>query len=332
MKKALSIRPASIGDCLFGKYFLENIHLAYPHAKLGIVVPGKSGMIKDLFAGESWLEVLEANRRSPSSIVKLWRQFGGSDIVLTHYTGSTVNIAIKVIGKLLAKRGGLAGFSDASSLNTFIFDKYLQTKPEIPTRLFEVQALEAFDIPVALAYPRLSFIKDEHALQKFSLTAPYIVVQLFSGSKSRGLSVEAMRRLLLALSKTLPHVTLVLAGGKGDIGEATEASKDIPKVRIISGAATLQELMNLIDKSVCVVSLDTGVGHIAAHMRKQAFILTSCIGEFGWWGKEQYGPDAPIETFIHHPPEHVHVSKFYPECLEKIDMESVANAVARKMR
>src|SRR3989344_4371868 len=108
--KAITFRPGSIGDSLMGKYFLENIHAQYPDARLGIVVGSRAGMLRDLFAGEPWLEVVEANRGAPRSLVALWRGWRGSDVVLTYYTAGAIQLPTKLIVRVLARRGALAGF------------------------------------------------------------------------------------------------------------------------------------------------------------------------------------------------------------------------------
>ena len=41
VRKVLTFRASSIGDTLIGKYFLENVHAAYPDARCGIVVAGR---------------------------------------------------------------------------------------------------------------------------------------------------------------------------------------------------------------------------------------------------------------------------------------------------
>src|SRR3989338_3419571 len=87
IEKALTFRASSIGDCLMGKYLLENIHAQFPNARLGIVVASRGAMIRDLFATYPWLEVIEANRRSPRSLFYLWRNFRNSDLVMTQYAG-----------------------------------------------------------------------------------------------------------------------------------------------------------------------------------------------------------------------------------------------------
>ena len=82
IKKVLTLRASSIGDSLMGKYFLENVHAAYPESRAYILVGGRGGMIKDLFRAYSWLTVIEANRKSPGSVVRAFRELSGCDLTL----------------------------------------------------------------------------------------------------------------------------------------------------------------------------------------------------------------------------------------------------------
>lgn len=333
MFKALTFRPASIGDALMGKYFLENIRAQYPKARLAIVVGSRASLLRDLFAGEPWLEVVEANRRAPSSLVTLWRQWRGSDAVLTYYTAGTLNLSTKLIARFLARHGALTGFDDVSSLNSYFYDHLLPCPTRSRSvRLHECDALTALGVPISIKKLSLNYVPISGVAEKFGITDPYVIVHLFSGSKSRGLSTGHMRELLVALVAEMPGTTLVLSGGAGDVAEATEASTGLPAV-VIAGRATLQELMNLIAGSRIVVSLDTGVGHLAAHIGRPPVILSTCLGRISWWGPDQYGfdkltaggPGIPAALFTR--ADRCiggHVFKSYPDCLTAIDMDAVA--------
>lgn len=329
MFKAFTFRPASIGDALMGKYFLENIRAKYPDARLGIVVGSRASMLRDLFAGEPWIEIVEANRRTPSSLISLWRQWRASDAVLTYYTAGTLNLSTKLIARLLARRGALAGFSDFSKISSYLYDHLLPLPiRDRSVRLHECDALTALGVPVSVNRLSLNYVPIPGVAEKFGISGPYVIVHLFSGSKSRGLSTSHMRELLVALATEMPGTTLVLSGGPMDVTEAVEASDGLPVI-IIAGRASLQELMNLIMGSRVVVSLDTGVGHLAAHLGRPPVIISTCLGRISWWGPDQYGPGIPAALFTC-----VdrcvggHVFKSYPDCLVAIDMHAVAEKTA----
>jgi len=138
-----------------------------------------------------------------------------------------------------------------------------------------------------------------------------------------------MHELVSELAKYMPDTTLVLSGGAGDAAEALEVAQKQPTAVVIAGRATLQEMMNLIADSRAVVSLDTGMGHLAAHLGRPPIILSTCLGRISWWGSDQYGPGIPAALFTC-----VdrcvggHVFKSYPDCLAAINMDAVAAKVS----
>ncbi|TSC63797.1 MAG: heptosyltransferase I [Parcubacteria group bacterium Gr01-1014_91] len=326
IKKALTFRASSIGDCLMGKYLLENIHAQFPNARLGIVVGGSGAMIRDLFSAYPWLEVIEANRYSPRILRSLYRDFCGSDLVVTQYAGKAggrFGLASKLAARLLAKDGGLIGFTDASPWNKFLYDKLVPISSSDAIAEHDRAALRAAGVPVSLQFPTLQYIKDSEVLSKFNLEAgKYVVVHLFAGNTARGLHADKKRELLVALAEKLPSARLIVTGGASDREEALHAADGLP-ARVIAGDATLQEMMNLIAQSHGVVSVDTGIAHITAQLGKPLIVLRTCVGR-AWWLSGQYGSDAPITVFsCDSVCKNGHIAKAYPACMDAIDIGEV---------
>mgnify|MGYP001569562808 FL=1 len=314
-----------------GKYLLENIHAQFPAARLGIVVAGRAGMIRDLFAAYPWLEVIEANRRSPRSLFYLWKNFRGSDLIVTQYAGKPggrFSFPSKLFARMLAKRGGLIGFHDASRWNEMLYDTLLPQSPSTAPAALEREALRTAGIPIVYEYPTMQCLPMPNVLGKFGLVPGwYIVVHLFAGNKNRGLHPDKKRALLVALAKELPNTRLVISGGADDREEAQTAAKGLAAT-VIAGDATLQELMNLIVESRGVVSVDTGVAHITAQLSKPLVVLATCLG-LHWWGEGQYGANAPIALFTcSNLCLAGHVYKEYPDCMNKINVEEVAQRIS----
>src|SRR5690242_15574867 len=116
--KVVTFRAPSIGDALMALYLFENIHAAYPNARCALVVPARGAMIRDLFAAYPWIEVIEASHRNPRAALYLLKDFWHSDLVVTPYTAGVITLPTKLMGWLLASRGGLVGFANTSSKNT----------------------------------------------------------------------------------------------------------------------------------------------------------------------------------------------------------------------
>ncbi len=313
IKKALTFRASSIGDCLMGKYLLDNVHAQFPNARCGIVVGSRGAMIRDLLADYPWIEVIEANRRSPRALWRLWWRWRGSDIVVTQYAGKpsgTFSLSSKLVGRLLGKT--LIGFKDASAFG-FLYDTLLPFDPMEAPAECERRALAAAGIRVSIPYPTL------HATAPAASTRQ-IVVHLFSGSAKRGLSAERKHALVQALERQLPtDVQILLTGTPGERAQALEAAKGTRAS--VHTDMTLQETMALIAASERVVALDTGVAHIAAQLGKPLIVFTSCLGA-QWWTLKQYGAPETVRVCTNRAAcggHHAMVD--YPPCLNAISYD-----------
>ena len=329
IKKALTFRASSIGDCLMGKYLLENIHSAFPDARLGLVVASRAGMIRDLFEAYPWLEVIEANRYSPQALFALISNFYESDIIVTQYAGKkggTFSLASKLFARMLAKRGGLIGFSDTSSWNTILYDKLVPIHSDIAVAEHDREALRAAGLSVNLPFPTLKVVQNDSVLSQFNVeTKKFIIAHFFAGGAGRSISSEKSRELLLALRCAIPKNISILVSGAAADRELAFAIANGVEARVIAGETTLQEVMNLIKHSSAVVSVDTGMAHITAQLGTPLIVMRTCVGR-NWWFSEQYGKDAPLTVFSRDELcSRGHIYKNYPDCINAIDMNDVAS-------
>ncbi len=306
--------------------------MQFPDARLGIVVASRAEMIRDLFRAYPWLEIIEANRRSPRTLFWLWRHFRNSDLIVTQYAGKpggSFSLWSKLAARVLAKRGGLTGFADVSIWNTVLYDQIVPIQSDVAIIEHERAALRAVGILVPLRFPTLSFVRDDAVLARFKLQAgKYIVAHLFSGSAGRGLHPDKKRELLALLAEKLPDTSLVISGGQANKVEALRMTEHLTTT-IVAGDTTLQELMNIIAHSRGVMSLDTGVAHIAAQLHRPLIVMRTCIGAH-WWLPGQYGEHAPVSVFSSDAlcTGVGHVYKNYPDCMNAINMQEVSQQVS----
>ena len=309
-----------------GKYLLDNVHAQFPNARLGIVVADKGALIRGLFAAYPWLEIIEASRRNPRSLVSLWWRFKRCDLVVTQYAGKpggSFSMASKLAARLLARRDGLVGFVDSSRWNRFLYNHIVPVRQDVAVADHDRTALTEAGLAITLPYPTLEFVR-ESVLTRFGLEkGKYVVVHLFSGNAGRGLHPDKKHELLTALSKKLHGTCLVISGGDSEREEALQIAEHIPAT-VVAGEVTLQDMMNLIHEGASVVSVDTGIAHIAAQLGKPLTVLRSCLGA-NWWLPGQYGNEARITVFEHDEACAVgHVYKDYPACINSVDVAAVA--------
>lgn len=296
--KALTFRASSIGDCLMGKYLLENIHEQFPNARCGLLVASRGEMIRGLFAAYSWLEVIEANRRNLSAILSTYIRFRDTDFTVTQYSENKFSTTSKIFARLITKKGGLAGFNDGWLWNRFIYDCLLPFEGEQTAKamfLYEQDSLRTMGMNVPIKELELAFNKNERVLDNFKLNASgYFIVHLFSGNDGRGLRQSRRLELIHFLrSQFGDKFPIVLTGAKDDLLFVDEIAKKVPVISA-AGKTAIQELINLVYFSKGVVSIDTGVAHIAAHLQKPLVTLTRCESRYSWWSPRQYSKNLVV--------------------------------------
>lgn len=330
IKKVLTFRASSIGDCLMAKYFFENVRATHPKAQCVILVAGKSAMVRDLLAAYPWIEVVEANTRHPRTIFSAFKKLYPSNATVTQYSSKgTFSTSSKLFARLLTRFGGLVGFTDAWPFNRRVYDHLIPFDTRRAIRLHECDALRALGIPICIKEMTLAYKKGSAVLETYALLkGSYLVLNLFSASRGRGLSLEhqiAIARKLQAEFGSLYKI--ILTGGSSD--EPLMLSiKDAVSQVLIAPALSMQDLVTLVAKSRVVVSLDTGVGHIAAQTGVPLVILRTCWG-YNWWNNDQY-PRKGITVLAHDElcaDEHISVD--FPACLSAISSEEVADAVQK---
>ena len=314
-----------------GKYLLDNVHAQFPEATLGLVVASRGDMIRDVLAGSPYIDVIETNRRDVFGLLKLWWKFHGSDLVVTQYAGKVGGqfaLASKVAARLLARRGALVGFEDVSPWNTFLYNGMLPVRNDQAVAEHERWVLQMAEVAISVPYPQLVVPAKEEVLTRFQLVrGTYVIVHLFAGNAGRGISPVNARELLVAIRARMPDLTIVLSGGSTDRKIAGEISEDIAHVLIVAGSVSLQEMMPLISGSRCVVSVDTGIAHIAASLGQPLLVIRTCLGR-NWWFTEQYGPEAHIVQFTREDVCTPHIYKNYPDCINMVSMKEVATVAS----
>lgn len=311
-----------------GKYLLDNIHAQYPKARLGIVVASRGTMIKDLLASSPHIEVIEANRRSLGALWRLWREWRGSDMVATQYTGKhggQFGLSSKVAARLLARQGGLIGFHDAFRWNGRLYDHLLPVRHDQAVAEHERAALRASGLAVAVPYPKMESAPSDDA-DRFGLAqGTYAIAHFFAGNPGRSMSPERARTLVQELHAAMPNLTILVSGGSGDRASAKAIVEDLSFARSIAGEASLQDMLKLIKSAAFVVSVDTGVAHLAAHLHTPLVVMRTCLGP-NWWLPGQYGPGIPAAQFSREELCRPHVNKPYPDCIDRIVLTDIVAA------
>jgi len=332
IKKACTLRSSAIGDCLMGKYFLEQIHSRYPEAECSIIVASRAEMIRDLLAAYPWLTVHEASRRNLRGLLKTIRAVWGSDATVTQYSGrGQFSTLSKLFACLITRRGRLAGFSDPWRWNKYLYDHLVPLNLKEAFLTHEQKALKALGVTVSSTKLTLQYVPDTAVYDRFNLPrGSYIFLHFFAGTAGRGFTrekrIEYVRKMVAAFGDAY---TIVLTGSSADRPLAIEAAEGFP-VRVIAGETTVQELANLIVGSAAVVSVDTGVAHMAAQLGASLVVVRTCIA-YNWWVQEQYNGSLTVisrDDIC----TNGHKADMASNCLNSIAVKDVIEAVSSRIK
>lgn len=331
--KALTFRAASIGDALMGKYFLENIHAAFPGVTLTLLVGSRSAMIADLLSGYPWLNVIEVNRKHPLGLVRAWVHLRGEDITLTQYATKPFSLPSKVFARLVTMRGGLIGFADAFFGNRFIYDHIVPFTGQEESRgmiLEEQKALSAAGLSVLVPELTLAYKADQGVPTRFGLhSKKYILAHLFAGTEGRNISQRKRAEIIRALHNALPAgYLLVLTGVTSEYDRLSEAAEGMSGIAIVAGKTSVQELIHLVIGAQGVVALDSGTAHIAAHLKAPLVVLTRTAALYGWWSSAMYN-DRPTVLTNPSADDQGPNRGLYPPSLETIETAQVVHAMMK---
>jgi len=295
IRKACTFRSSAIGDCLMGKYFLEQIHVRYPEAECSIIVASRADMIRDLLAAYPWLIVREASRRNLRGLWQTLRAMWRCDATLTQYSGrGQFSTMTKLFARLITRRGGLVGFTDPWKGNAHLYDHLIPLDLKKAFLAHEQNALAALGVPLSSPTLALQCLPDPTVHERFGLSrGSYIILHLFAGTGGRGLTREKRSEYVREVAAAFEgSYTIVLSGSASDRPLAVAAGEGLP-VRVLAGETSVQELANLIIGSAAVISVDTGVAHMAAQLGAPLVVMRSCIA-YNWWLKEQYGGSVTV--------------------------------------
>lgn len=331
LRKALTLRASSIGDCLMGKYLLEQVHAAAPEAQCTLMVASRAGMIRDLLAAYPWITVRTANRTDLKGMFAALKATWGSDATVTQYSGrGTFSMLSKFFARLVTKHGRLVGFIDPWKGNRFLFDHLLPFDSKKALILHEQAALHALGIPVSIPKPTLQFLPLPGTLERLGLTrGSYVLLHLFAGTNGRGFTPERRVALVAAVHAAFGDThQVVLTGSAADAPYAKEAAGTLP-VQVIAGETSVQELANVIDGARAVISIDTGVAHMTAQIGTPLVVARACFA-YNWWVPEQY--DGPVTVLANDAVCHgAHVADKADNCLNTIPVETFVTAACTQM-
>ena len=287
--KILIIRFSSIGDIVLTSAVVRCLYQQIPNAEIHYLTKKQ---FAPLFQYNPYLK-------------KVWEYSKELTDTINALKSENFDWIIDLHNNLRSKRFCWYLKIKVLAFNTYRWQRFLWIKFRIPFKPY-LHIVERFFLPLA----KINVLYDNQGLDFFypqdtpipNLPNHYLVWVIGASYTTKQLPSS---KVIEGLNNILAPV--VLLGGKEDIQLATQIIDNTLHQNVINlvGKTTLIESAKIIDMSQCIISLDTGMQHIAAALKKKIFAI---------WGATNptlgYTPFLP-KIF----PENLHVTNFQVESI-----------------
>lgn len=310
------LKLAGIGDLIVLSGVIQDIHKHYPEAQIVLFCGKESGAIAPYIPGLAAIEYISVTRFFAA--VNLFRKYS-LDLLLDFEQWSHIDV-------LLTKFSGArftAGFQTQGQARHFLFDK------SIP-HLYEMHEIDNFRALAKSAHiistsaPQLHFPSIETDIKK-----PYILFHPWTVSLVKGLKewpVEYWTKLGHYFKEQGYEV--YITGGKNDRADSEALATSFNGVSL-AGKTSFPVLVDYIKKARCLISVDTGVMHLAASLD------TPLIALFGPTSPHRWGPLSSQASTISGGTPYMYLGFEKPsqpeDCMRKILPEEVISTFKSKI-
>lgn len=288
--KILIIRFSSIGDIVLTSPVIRCLKNKYPHSEIHFLL------------NEPFIELLQFN----PFITKIWSWNNKEH--LRNFRNSlkkeNFNLVIDLHNNFRSKILSIGLSSELYRLKHFRWKRFLYVyynKSHFTSEHIVERYLKTL-FPLNINYDGLGL---DFFISQSICNIPHLPQQYVAWVVGGSFFTKQVPAHKIVEGLALLSYPVVLLGGIKDVSIAVEIMNKLNNKNIVNcvGKLSLQESAYIIEKSICVISTDTGLQHIAAALKKKIFSI---------WGSTtpelQMGPFLPNQTLDIEKPEHFEVS------------------------
>jgi heptosyltransferase I len=313
------LQTAAIGDTVLSSAITRSIQKAYPDARLTFFTGSSNYEIACLIPRIDRVVKLPVKR--PLEAVRLIREAGTFDLWVDFGPWPRLN----ALWTFFAHAGLKVGFKTTGQYRHYIYDRVALHSDEIHELENYRRLLTAVRIPVGDSRPEL--VHDP-----IPLVQNRIAVHLFPGGSMSYLKEWPEDKWVLLLDALADRgMEIYLTGTGVDRERALRVQERVRKrnaVRVVAGEQSIKEVIQLLMSSRLVISVDTGIMHVASALG------TDLISLHGPTAPSRWGPlntnSVAIRSSRHCKPC---ISLGFdsacndPRCMDAISVEEVLSAV-----
>ena len=319
------INLASIGDSVLMSAVIADIKLQYPESRLVAFVGESNFELAKLIEGIDCLEKIAL--KNPLTLFTQIRKQKQFDLLIDFGQWPRIN----AIFSFFIKSKFRIGFKKTHQFRHFIYDKTAEHSDEIH-ELNNFRNLTSSFYSKPFHNPSLRKVAcNEKATKFISQSKRYCIIHAWSGGLRAGLKQWPNERWAKLIEKIKDDFDCIfITGSKKDI-ENSEVLCSLAKagaknVHSLAGQFNLNEMICILRNSSLVITIDTGIAHLAAALNKTQLCLIRHVFHMQWrpWGEN-------VHTIYHKynnvPNKDAAFKKkiFFDYCLENVSVEMVYN-------
>lgn len=202
-----------------------------------------------------------------------------------------MNALLSFIARVLGKTRWAIGFKTPSQHRHFLYDKSVTHRSTVHELENFRALLGPLDCP-AVSFPRIDVSLAEASDQMRSrLRSPFVVVHMFAGGSQPHLKEPTEDQWVSWIDQiTSQEVDVILTGVNADAEKARRVESRLQRrtrVAVLAGALSLTETAQLLKASRYVLSVNTGILHLAAAVGAKV------LGVHGPTSVLRWGPVGP---------------------------------------
>ena len=267
------IKTAAIGDTIILSAMVDEIKRQYPRSSITVICSHNNLSMVKLIRGVDDIFIFEMKR--PLQSFSALRRLGHFDLLLDFGPWPRINAVISWMVHADYK----VGFKRAHMYRHYVYDKWVEHLDTVHEIDNYRNILRGAGIQPADLLP--SFIPSSNDLTP---ETPYVVFHQYPGGSmenqrkwSEVCWVEVGKRLY-----QMYHIRILLSGANMDAEAAEHTAQLLRQVGVpvenIAGKCSLSDMVAILAKARLVVSVNTGIMHLAAAVRAPLELLQNCGG------------------------------------------------------
>lgn len=331
LKRIAILKTVAIGDTILLSSIICDLRREYPDAEIVFFSGSSNHAVTKYLCGIDKVILLKIEK--PIETIKVIRSHGVFDLFIDAAPWARVD----ALYTFFSRAKFTLGFKSESQFRHYLYDVSIihsRNNHEIDNNANLIRSfVKNFQRRPTINVPFIENIEGYFKEKGESYPVkPYIVIHPCSGGY-KGIYKEWNPKNWVSVIEHFKNYDFVITGSTDDVKKADDILKiaSISKVYNVSnfaGKTNLLETISIINQASLVISVNTGILHIAAAVNRPVIAINGPVPSLRWGaiGEKVVNLESSIQPYLHLGFEY---PKYPPNCMDSISTENVIAAASR---